>query len=203
MIATVNDSATDTDHAARLDSRERRPPIKLRILAQAANEVHPAHPPSHLESLERAQGRIPRHLPNHEFAIAGAPFVRALAKRGVGDIARMNMGHAMARTAEVAIEVVFFLRVGILWICFTLAGSSGLIYEILWTRKLGFIFGSTELALSVCLWTAYLAGLALGSYFAGRIAIPLDHLGRDFAAMQLAIGVCGLLGLLLDAGEAS
>jgi spermidine synthase len=103
----------------------------------------------------------------------------------------------------VAVEVVFFLGVRILWICFTLAGSSGLIYEILWTRKLGFIFGSTELASSVCL-TVYLAGLALGSYCGGRIAMPLDRLGRDFAAMQLAIGVSGLLSLpLLDAGEAS
>jgi spermidine synthase len=91
----------------------------------------------------------------------------------------------------------------ILWICFTLAGSSGLIYEILWARKLGFIFGSTELALSVCL-SVYLAGLALGSYFGGRIAVPLDRPGRDFAAIQLGIGVCGLLSLpLLDAGEAS
>src|ERR1700679_1122048 len=110
---------------------------------------------------------------------------------------------ALVRTAEVATEVVFFLRMRILWICFTLAGSSGLIYEILWTRKLGFIFGSTELALSVSL-TVYLPGLALGSYFGGRIAMPLDRLGRDCAAMQLAIGVSGLLSLpLLDAGEAS
>jgi predicted membrane-bound spermidine synthase len=92
---------------------------------------------------------------------------------------------------------------GILWICFTLAGSSGLIYEILWSRKLGFIFGSTEFALSVGL-TVYLTGLALGSYFGGRTVVPTNRPGRDFGAMQLAIGVLGLLSLpLLDAGEAA
>src|SRR5260370_24867029 len=54
--------------------------------------LHPAHPASNQESVERVLGRVPRHLPSHEVAAAGALFVRALAKHGEGDVARMNIG---------------------------------------------------------------------------------------------------------------
>ncbi len=87
----------------------------------------------------------------------------------------------------------------VLLICFTLSGVSGLIYEIVWTRKLGFIFGSTAIAVGVCL-ALYLAGLALGSYFAGPIADKMRRPARAYAAMELGIGICGLLSIpLLDA----
>ena len=87
----------------------------------------------------------------------------------------------------------------LLLLCFALSGVSGLIYEVLWTRKLGFIFGSTAVAVGVCL-AVYLAGLALGSYFSGPIADRMARPARTFAMMQLAIGVGGLLSLpLLDA----
>jgi spermidine synthase len=83
--------------------------------------------------------------------------------------------------------------------CFTLSGVSGLIYEVVWTRKLGFIFGSTAVAIGVCL-AVYLGGLALGSYFSGPIADRMSRPARAYALMELAIGACGLLSLpLLDA----
>ena len=78
----------------RLDAAPRRPVSleDLGSLSQVANEVHHAHPASNQEGIERVPGRVPRHLPAHEVAVPGALFVRALAKRGVGDVARMNIG---------------------------------------------------------------------------------------------------------------
>ncbi len=54
---------------------------------------------------------------------------------------------------------------------FFLSGISGLIYEVLWTRKLSLIFGSTTVAVSISL-TVYLGGLALGAYLWGRARRP-------------------------------
>src|ERR1035438_7107598 len=78
----------------RLDAASRRPVSleDLGSLSQVANDVHHAHPASNQERVERVLGRVPRHLPAHEVAVPGALFVRALAKRGVGDVARMNIG---------------------------------------------------------------------------------------------------------------
>ena len=54
-------------------------------------------------------------------------------------------------------------------ICFVLSGATGLIYEILWARMLGLVFGATTLAVSTVL-AAFIGGLALGSALAGRFA---------------------------------
>src|SRR5580698_9197001 len=49
----------------RLDAAPRRP-VSLEHIgyySQVANDVHHAHPPSDQESVERALGRVPGHLP--------------------------------------------------------------------------------------------------------------------------------------------
>jgi hypothetical protein len=86
------DLATQVRHV--LDAASRRPVSLEDIgsLSQVANDVRHAHPASNQEGVERALGRVPRHLPAHEVAVPDAFFVRALAKRGVGDVARMNIG---------------------------------------------------------------------------------------------------------------
>src|SRR3990172_719244 len=57
----------------------------------------------------------------------------------------------------------------IILLAFTLSGVSGLIYELVWMRRLTLIFGSTTLAVSTVL-AALMGGLALGSYLLGRVA---------------------------------
>ena len=52
-------------------------------------------------------------------------------------------------------------------ICFVLSGATGLIYEVLWARMLGLVFGATTIAISAVL-AAFMGGLALGSEMAGR-----------------------------------
>src|ERR1700691_2514095 len=64
----------------------------LGSLSEVAYDMHPADSASNQEGVERVFGRIPGHLPAHEVAVTGALFVGTLTKRGVGDIARMNIG---------------------------------------------------------------------------------------------------------------
>ena len=54
-------------------------------------------------------------------------------------------------------------------VCFILSGATGLIYEVLWMRMLGLVFGATTLAVSTVL-AAFMGGLALGSALAARFS---------------------------------
>jgi len=76
--------------------------------------------------------------------------------------------------------------------CFFLSGASGLILELLWTRMLTLVFGSTALAVSTVL-TAYMGGLGLGSYLAGKISDRLKDPVRAYAMAEAAIGAYALL----------
>jgi spermidine synthase len=76
--------------------------------------------------------------------------------------------------------------------CFFLSGASGLILEMLWTRMLTLVFGSTTLAVSTVL-TAFMGGLGLGSYLAGKLADRLKTPVRAYAAVEASIGLYALL----------
>jgi spermidine synthase len=52
---------------------------------------------------------------------------------------------------------------------FFLSGMCGLIYQILWTRILSLLFGHTTFAIGTVI-TAFMGGLALGSFYFGRWA---------------------------------
>ena len=52
---------------------------------------------------------------------------------------------------------------------FLCSGISALIYQVLWLRLLGLVFGVTTYAAST-VWASFMAGLALGSFGAGRVA---------------------------------
>ena len=53
--------------------------------------------------------------------------------------------------------------------CFVFSGMCGLIYQVIWSRMLSLIFGHTTFAISTVI-TAFMGGLALGSYLLGRWA---------------------------------
>ena len=76
--------------------------------------------------------------------------------------------------------------------CFFLSGASGLVLEMLWTRLLTLVFGSTTLAVSTVL-TAFMGGLGLGSFLAGRIADRLKTPVKTYALTEAAIGIYALL----------
>ena len=85
------------------------------------------------------------------------------------------------------------------WLIFILSGASALIYEVIWMRQLTLVFGSTVFATSTVL-TAFMAGLALGSYYFGR---KIDETKMSplklYAILELGIGgFCIVWPLLLS-----
>ncbi|HSZ83525.1 MAG TPA: fused MFS/spermidine synthase [Polyangia bacterium] len=76
--------------------------------------------------------------------------------------------------------------------CFFLSGASGLILEMLWTRMLTLVFGSTTLAVSTVL-TAFMGGLGLGAYLAGKFADRLKTPVRAYAVIEASVGLYALL----------
>src|SRR3989475_12352301 len=66
----------------------------------------------------------------------------------------------------------------ILYVIFFLSGATGLVYEVIWVRLTGLVFGNTSQAISTVL-GAFMAGVALGSWGRGRQAgRPANSLGR-------------------------
>jgi spermidine synthase len=81
-------------------------------------------------------------------------------------------------------------------VCFLLSGATGLIYEVLWARMLGLVFGVTTLAISAVL-AAFMCGLALGSALAARFAPRINRAVRVYALIEIVIGVYALAVPLL------
>jgi spermidine synthase len=75
--------------------------------------------------------------------------------------------------------------------CFILSGATGLIYEVLWARMLGLVFGATTLAVSTVL-AAFMGGLALGSALAGRLAKRIRRPLLTYGLIEIAIAVYAL-----------
>lgn len=82
---------------------------------------------------------------------------------------------------------------------FFVSGATGLIYEVVWTRLLTLVLGNTHYSVSTVL-TTFMGGLALGSFFGGRL---IDRGGRPlliYALLEGAIGIyCFLVPHFIDA----
>jgi spermidine synthase len=82
---------------------------------------------------------------------------------------------------------------------FFCSGLSALVYQVLWLRMLGWVFGVTIYAASA-VWATFMAGLAIGSYAAGLAGDRVRNPLRWFGAAEISIGVTALATpRLLDA----
>ncbi len=85
---------------------------------------------------------------------------------------------------------------------FYLSGIAGLIYQVLWLRRLSVIFGVTVYAASTVL-AAFMAGLAIGASLSGRVMRRTISPLAAFGIAEILIGLTGLLSpILLDAASA-
>jgi spermidine synthase len=90
----------------------------------------------------------------------------------------------------------------LLALCFFLSGATGLVYQVVWLRMLGLVFGHTVYATTTVL-VAFMAGLGLGSWLLARRAAKLRNLVAIYGWLELGIGIyCALLPLLF-AGAAT
>ena len=82
---------------------------------------------------------------------------------------------------------------------FFLSGFSALVYQVLWMRLLALVFGVTIHAASTVL-AAFMAGLALGSAAAGRLADRVRRPLVAFAVAEAGVAVAALATPLALAG---
>ena len=76
------------------------------------------------------------------------------------------------------------------------SGCSALIYEIVWYQLLQLVIGSSAVSLGVLLAT-FMGGLCLGSLLLPRLKLGGQHPLRVYGMLELGIGACGILVLLL------
>ncbi len=73
-----------------------------------------------------------------------------------------------------------------------LSGFAGLVYQVLWMKQLGLLFGSTSHAAAATL-AAFFAGLAVGGWFWGRRAAHMRNPLRAYAWLQAGIAATAVL----------
>jgi spermidine synthase len=76
------------------------------------------------------------------------------------------------------------------------SGAAALIYEIVWFQMLTLVLGSSAVSVGVLLAT-FMGGMCLGSFLLPRLVSPRHHPLRVYAFLELAIGVFGVLLLVL------
>ncbi|MCK5718261.1 MAG: fused MFS/spermidine synthase, partial [Thiomargarita sp.] len=77
------------------------------------------------------------------------------------------------------------------YLIFTLSGVAALIYQIIWARWLGLVFGNTATSISIVL-ASFMLGLALGSYIVGKRLHKIDNPMLMYAYLELGIGIFAL-----------
>src|SRR5262249_5436338 len=107
---------------------------------------------------------------------------------------------AMVRADGTLQEIVHPRRAspfGVLIACFFVSGATALIYEVVWLRMLGLVFGHTVYAVTTVL-AAFMGGLGLGSWVLGRYAAPFREPIRVYGVLEIAIGIsCALTPILI------
>ncbi len=88
--------------------------------------------------------------------------------------------------------------ISVILLLFFFSGLATLIYEVLWMKELGLLFGNTAYASATTL-AAFFLGLALGGYFWGQHAIKLENPLHTYGLLEIAvvISVTGYF-LILD-----
>jgi predicted membrane-bound spermidine synthase/Flp pilus assembly protein TadD len=96
-----------------------------------------------------------------------------------------------------------------LYLLFFLSGFSGLIYQVVWVRVFGNVFGNTIYSASLVV-AVFLLGLGVGSYVVGawsdrRYAVQPESLLRAYGYFELLIGALalGVSALLPHLGQVS
>jgi len=89
----------------------------------------------------------------------------------------------------------------LLLLLFTFSGITGLIYEVAWSKYLTSFLGSTAYSNMIVL-SSFMAGLAAGAFYLGKIADGVKNPLRLYALLELSIGAyCIAYPFLHNIGE--
>ena len=80
----------------------------------------------------------------------------------------------------------------LLYLIFFASGATGLVYEVIWVRLTGLVFGNTSFSIATVL-GAFMTGLALGSWLLGAMADRYDRPLRVYGVLEILIGISALL----------
>jgi spermidine synthase len=84
------------------------------------------------------------------------------------------------------------------FVLFFASGALALVYQVVWTRMMTHVFGSTAVAVGTVL-AAFMGGLAIGSWYFGRIADRVPDRLRLYARIEVGIAIAaGVSHLALD-----
>jgi len=95
------------------------------------------------------------------------------------------------------------VRLRLLFPLFFVSGASGLIYQVVWMRALALTLSVTVYAVTTVL-CAFMSGLALGAWLAGRMADRLERPLLAFGLVEIGVGLTGIVTprVLLELGPA-
>ena len=80
----------------------------------------------------------------------------------------------------------------LLYLIFFASGATGLVYEVIWVRLTGLVFGNTSFSIATVI-GAFMAGLALGSWLLGRFADTYERPLRLYGILEILIGISAFL----------
>jgi spermidine synthase len=79
----------------------------------------------------------------------------------------------------------------LLTVLFFFSGACALVYQVMWLRLLALVFGVTVYAASTVL-AGFMAGLAIGSFAAGRLAVRILRPLAAFGVAEILVGLTAL-----------
>jgi len=77
-------------------------------------------------------------------------------------------------------------------VLFFISGGTGLVYQVVWFKRFGHVWGSSSLAFAA-VGGSFLFGLGLGAYLFGRVSDRLDVPLRWYGICELLIGTLALI----------
>lgn len=78
-----------------------------------------------------------------------------------------------------------------LLLLFFISGFAALVYQVLWARQLGLLFGNTAQAAAMAI-AVFFAGIALGGWFWGRLAPRFTNSLKAFGWVEIGVAVTAL-----------
>ncbi|MDH3545457.1 MAG: spermidine synthase, partial [Gammaproteobacteria bacterium] len=80
----------------------------------------------------------------------------------------------------------------VLYFIFFASGAAGLVYQVLWLRLTGLVFGNTSYSIAIVL-GAFMAGLALGNWRLGILSDSVQRPLRLYGVLEILIGISAWL----------